>query len=997
MRKTLLSCLALVASGWIACAAVAGPMGESLDRGVIAMKTSSGVFVSWRSLTNDAKDLTFDVYRNGVKVNTTPITAGTNITDPAGTTSSTYIIVASDGTESKLTSVESDVYKRLHLDRPAAAKTPSGDTYTYTPNDCSVGDVDGDGEYEIFVKWDPSNSRDNETKGYTGKVFIDCYKLDGTKLWRIDLGPNIRAGAHYTQFMVYDFDQDGKAEMMVKTAPGTIDGQGKAVLMGTDKVTDNYVSSSGTILSGPEYLTVFNGLTGAEINTIAYNPPRTVHAQSNSGWGDNYGNRSERYLACVAYLDGADKNPSAVFCRGYYTHAYLWAVDFDGTQLKEHWLHKSTTKGQGCYGEGAHSLTVGDVDGDGCDEIVFGSASVDHDSKLLYRTGFGHGDALHLGDFDPDREGLEIFMVHEEKTTAYDSELRDARTGEVIWSAKQSGNDIGRGLIADISPTWRGHEFWPQSYYGENGSGAKANATFDCKGNYLLEKRPDCNFRIYWDGDLLDELFDGKYDSSTKVDAPHIVKRNAAMTSNANEWTFAQYNGKSCNTTKSTPCLQADIYGDWREELILWDGSNSSDLLIFSTTIESKYRVPTLMEDHNYRLAIAWQNCGYNQPPHLGYYLPDRFATEPLLKLESGRLDMSLEEGYEIEPITGSWLRADDVTATGLPAGVTLTTDPANATFTIEGTPEKAGIYKYTIKSVGGDGTTTLTGTITVTEKVDLNRVAYFTFDEINGSTITNMVYGSADIVGSPTIVDGKMNGALSLNGSDYLTQKAYDDLQMGSKDFTIEMLLKSTDDAAYIFHKGSTTSADAPGATGNWIGLEYKSGNLKFAIDDDKTKSEAAASASTYFNGEWHHIVLVRESATKSLKMYVDGQLIAQNTDNTGAINDNNELLVIGNANNSFNNAFKGCLDDLSIYHGAMSAQKVAERFAGYKQSGIEEIEFGLGEGPVRLTLVDAGTGMTVATGWGAEENVTSNAAPGVYILLTEQGRVRNVKKIVL
>lgn len=485
MRKTLLSCLALVASGGIACAAAAGPMGENLDRGVIAMKTSSGVFVSWRSLTADAKDLTFDVYRDGVKVNTEPITAGTNFSDPAGTTTSKYQIKASDGTESKLTSVEGDVYKRIHLDRPA--KDPRTNA-TYTPNDCSVGDVDGDGEYEIFVKWDPSNSHDNSESGGTGNVLIDCYKLDGTKLWRIDLGQNIRAGAHYTQFMVYDFDQDGKAEMMVKTAPGTKDGNGKDVILKGDDPTKSYINSKGHVISGPEYLTVFNGQTGAEIHTIAYNPPRTVHAQTKSGWGDDYGNRSERYLACVAYLDGQDKNPSAVFCRGYYTHAYLWAVDFDGKQLSQHWLHESTTKGQGCYGEGAHSLTVGDVDGDGKDEIVFGSASVDHDGKLLYRTGAGHGDALHLGDFDPDREGLEIFMVHEEAGSAYkwDCEFRDARTGEILWGEKQSGNDIGRGLVGNLSENWRGYEIWPGSRFVK---GTRVNATFDCKGNIVAEKR----------------------------------------------------------------------------------------------------------------------------------------------------------------------------------------------------------------------------------------------------------------------------------------------------------------------------------------------------------------------------------------------------------------------------------------------------------------------------------------------------------------------------
>ena len=1022
MRKILLSCLALAASGGIAYAASAGPMGENLDRGVIAMKTSSGVFVSWRSLTADANDLTFDVYRDGVKVNDAPITGGTNITDPAGTTSSKYKIVASDGSQSKETAVEGNVYKRIHLDRPADGTDPKGETYTYSPNDCSVGDVDGDGVYEIFVKWDPSNSKDNSqvlggddgfggkfTSGYTGNVYIDCYRLDGTKLWRIDLGHNIRAGAHYTQFMVYDFDRDGKAEMMVKTAPGTIDSNGKAVLMGSDKVTDDYRGTSGktqgVIIKGSEYLTVFDGLTGAEIHTIAYNPSRSVHAQSDSGWGDNYGNRSERYLACVAYLDGQDKNPSAVFCRGYYTHAYLWAVDFDGSQLKEHWIHKSTTKGQGCYGEGAHSLTVGDVDGDGKDEIVFGAASVDHDGKLLYRTGAGHGDALHLGDFDPDREGLEIFMVHEEKSSAYkwDCEFRDAKTGEIIWGEKQSGNDIGRGLVGDFSENWRGYECWPGSRYV---SGTRVNATFDCKGNVVVnEKVPPSNFRIYWDGDLLDEFFDGRFEKTTKGYNPRVTKRNATGTGDSNTWNFNTYQAYACNTTKATPCLQADILGDWREELILWDGSTSSDLLIFSTTIASKYRVPTLMEDHNYRLAIAWQNCAYNQPPHLGYYLPDRFSTDARIKVTSGTPTQSMELGKPFKTVEGTFELCNEVQATGLPAGVTITVDKAAGTFTISGTPEAIGSYKFTVTTVGGDGTASIEGTITVTAPVVLTEVAHFTFDEMS-STVTNLKHGAADVKGTPSLVDGVYGKAISFNGeSDYLEQAAYPEIQMNYNDFTLEFWFNSTDDNAYIFHKGSINNKTA-GTTGHWIGIELKvdkngNSNLYFAIDDNDEeggKSQCTlAGADKYFKGEWHHLVCTRDYTAKSLCIYVDGTLVASAADKTGAIKDNNEPLCLGNVNVDHNNFYKGLMDDLHIYHGAMPADMVKERYEAVTESGIEDIEYGLGEGPIHHTLIDARTGMTVASAWGAEENVTAGAQPGVYILVTEQGRTREIKKIVL
>ncbi|MDE6377497.1 MAG: Por secretion system protein, partial [Duncaniella sp.] len=458
----------------------------------------------------------------------------------------------------------------------------------------------------------PSNSHDNSQNGATSNVYIDCYKLDGTKLWRVDLGPNIRAGAHYTQYLVYDFDGDGKAEMAVKTAPGTKDGKGNNVILGNDDPTKKYANSNGHVISGPEYLTVFDGQTGAERATVYYEPKRDI--LTGSQWGDcetvtrndNY-NRPERYLACVAYLDGDNATPSIVMCRGYYSAAYVCAWKFDGTKLTKKWMHESTTKGAGLYGEGAHSITVGDVDNDGCDEIIFGSAALDHDGSLLHRTHGGHGDALHLGDFCPDRPGLEVFMVHEETNTAFpfDASLRDAKTGEIIWSAKNSKNDIGRGIAGAFIPSIRGYQFqfadWTNTYTTtDNGKTVtKArNGVFDIDGNRLSESASDMNFRIYWDGDLFDETFDGRYSSTNGGCSPRVGKPKSDYTKG---WDYTSIGSglsvRSCNTTKATPNLQADIFGDWREEIILWDGDNSSDLLIFSTTIPSKYRIPTLMED----------------------------------------------------------------------------------------------------------------------------------------------------------------------------------------------------------------------------------------------------------------------------------------------------------------------------------------------------------------------------------------------------------------
>lgn len=620
---------------------------ERLDRGVIALPAQDeGIFVSWRLLGTDAKGTTFDLLRDGKT-----IAKGlkvTNYTDKKGTATSRYSVVTHPTSDiSPLTSDEvtpwPDLYRSIPLDRPEGGTTPDGRSYQYRPNDCSAGDVDGDGQYELFLKWDPSNAHDNSHDGYTGDVIIDCLKLDGTKLWRINLGRNIRAGAHYTQFMVYDFDRDGHAELICKTAPGSIDGTGRYVteaaddadIRGADNQAD-YRNERGRILSGPEYLTVFDGQTGRAIHTIYYRPNRAfgfggAANYDKEGWGDrgNPGNRGERFLAGVAWLDGPNNKPSAVMCRGYYTPSHLWAVDFNGKKLSTKWLHASTTPHdyyvidrQGrqtwyhdlkatAFGQGAHSLSVGDVDGDGCDEITYGSAAINNDGTLLYSTGLGHGDALHLSDLDPDRPGLEVFMVHESRP--YGADLRDARTGERLWYETAS-DDTGRGVAADIDGKHRGFEYWH----------IFNRAVRDIKGNVISDQLPSCNFRIYWDGDLQDELlanrgrpyfgsFIEKWDGKKAVPLPF---------SNGQHF-YDMGHSASCNWTKATPCLQADLFGDWREEVILWDSSDAAHLNIFTTNIPTTYAVPTLMHDNIYRLSVAWQNTAYNQPPHLGYYLPD--------------------------------------------------------------------------------------------------------------------------------------------------------------------------------------------------------------------------------------------------------------------------------------------------------------------------------------------------------------------------------------
>ena len=641
---------------------------ENLDRGFVCINTSAtSSFLSWRLLGSDDAHTSFLIMKDGTVVGDT-IRNATSIRMASNTTTEFQLVTLNNGTPIdtiKPVSFNKIGYHLLQLDRPAAGRNAEGD-YTYTPNDCSVGDVDGDGQYEIIVKWDPSNSKDNSQNGYTGNVFLDCYRLfTGEKLWRIDLGVNIRAGAHYTQFLVYDFDKDGKAELICKTAPGSKDATGEYVNQVADLATirnanntKDWRNSGGRIDGGQEYLTVFEGLTGKAVHTIAYYPNRNAKAELSEAsgsfnWDDrsgkndyaNYGNRGERYLACVAYLGGKEERPSAVMCRGYYTYAYLWAVDFDGEKQKTRWLHSSdkkttyklmdangTTKtysppacssGMGrntMYANGNHNLSVGDVDNDGCDEIIWGSAAVDHDGKMLHAVGFGHGDAIHLGDMNPDRPGLELFDIHEEKGEfAWD--MHDAATGEILWKGGQQGADNGRGVAADIVTSSRGYEFW-SAYGGFDKESRNQNPFNAVTGKEVGTRKPSMNFRIYWDGDAYDELLDGT--SITKW-SPSAITNLGIFATSSSQKTFAALgmSPASCNRTKATPCLQADLFGDWREEVVWWNNNNPSQLYIVSSTTATKYRVPTLMHDHLYRMGIAWQNCAYNQPPHLGYYLPD--------------------------------------------------------------------------------------------------------------------------------------------------------------------------------------------------------------------------------------------------------------------------------------------------------------------------------------------------------------------------------------
>ncbi|MFG1652740.1 cellulose binding domain-containing protein [Micromonospora sp. NPDC049275] len=570
---------------------------EDLDRGLISVRSGSGNLVSWRLLGTETSGVSFNLYRGSTRINANPITGATSYLDSGAAAGSAYTVRAVVGGAEQAASAPAlqfgNGYLDVPLQVPAGGTTPSGESYTYSANDASVGDLNGDGTYEIVLKWDPSNAKDNSQSGYTGNVYVDAYTLTGTRLWRIDLGRNIRAGAHYTQFQVYDYDGDGRAEVAMKTADGTRSGTGQ--LIGSSSA--DYRNSGGYVLSGPEYLTMFNGQTGAILSTVNYDPPRgTV-----SSWGDSYGNRVDRFLAGTAYLDG--QRPSLIMARGYYTRAVIAAWDFRNGALTKRWTFDSNSSGNGAAaGQGNHQLSVADVDADGRQEIVYGAATIDDNGRLLYSTGNGHGDAMHVGDLDPGRAGLEVFKVDEDASKP-SSWFADARTGQILWSTPASG-DNGRGVSADIWAGSPGAESWSASVSG------LANT----RGQNVGRKPSSMNFLAWWDGDPVRELLDG-----TKIDKYGTGGETRLLTGDQ----VASNNG-----TKSTPALSGDILGDWREEVI-WRTTDSRALRIYSTPTPTSTRIHTLMHDPQYRVAIAWQNTAYNQPPHPGFFIGDGMASPP--------------------------------------------------------------------------------------------------------------------------------------------------------------------------------------------------------------------------------------------------------------------------------------------------------------------------------------------------------------------------------
>lgn len=686
------------------------------NRGLWACKDGN-VFVSWRMRATDSpKSTTYNLYADGNLVFSSKTKTNTSLaSNYANSTFSLEVLNKNGDVIDSQSGIKVDAYPYHHikLNHPGTYTLPDKDktVVTYAPYDCSAYDMDGDGAEEIIMCW---SAGEGATAAATAPPILDCLKMDGTLVWRVNLGPNILSGCRLS-FLCYDFDGDGYGELITKTAPGCKDGKGNFLSKGKAAGSNPYqssINSSGVITDGgPEWITCFNGKTGEELATVDYWPYFNIVSNwdDRSGRTDDntYGHRGNWLKSCVAYLDvNGRPKPCVVTTRGIYTYVYAAALTWDGKNLTQLWKHYSDKKGQGLYGQGAHSLTCGDVDGDGFDEVITGAACLDHNGQVLWRTGLGHGDATHLGEFDPSNPGLEYFMITEETEAAYDCALLDARTGKVLMYKAQTGGDTGRGLILDCDSTFDGAEAFEWS----NGN------IFTCKGQEFAEwhtgstNSSSINGRIFWDGDLLEEYTDrghvDKWDNVNKTWARQYTFGNNIMV----DGNKVQWGANLNNATKYNPCLQADLVGDWREESVFWTVQNGQYYLtVYTTTMASDYKLPWLRDDHTYDLAVAWEHVGYNQPPHLGYspveyYKALRNQADPTLtKHGGGSSKQTVNINEKISDYYLTWDGANTVNISwepNAPEGIYINIDQNSKNIYFSGAPTVDGMYTWTVTTV---------------------------------------------------------------------------------------------------------------------------------------------------------------------------------------------------------------------------------------------------------------------------------------------------------
>lgn len=891
---------------------------ENLNRGGFAATNPStnggGMYLSWRLLGTEPMDTKFNLYKNGEKLQEN--LENTSYIDAAGKESDVYTVAAViNGIEGEISNEFMSIKGQADSGQPSAPYAyfdipinipPAGNDYDYSANDASVGDVDGDGEYEIILKWDPSNSKDSAGSGATGEVYLDCYEYDGTQLWRIDLGRNIRAGAHYTQFQVFDYDGDGKAEVAVKTAPGSIDGKGNYVSDAgnteTIRTTDNtvsYLGSNGHVAGGPEYLTVFSGETGEALQTIDYDPP----VGNVSQWGDSKYNRSDRMLAGTAYLDGV--HPSMIFARGYYAKSVCVAYDWDGENITKRWKIDSADVSD-FSGQGNHQLSVADLDGDGKDEIIYGGAAIDDNGTLMWsaKSGgkkLGHGDALHVSDFNND--GIqEVFKVNEDSPN-WGRTLINGKTGEIIFHDKASGDD-GRGVIGNFSPKY-GVIAWDSGINARTLDGTIVNyGTLNSAGKMVsTQDNTYPNFTIFWDGDFYEEHFNG--DRISKWYDYDEANTYGSTGGFGRLWTIWNENPVSTNnSSKNNPCLQADLFGDWREEFILRHTDNTA-LRVFTSLIPTEHKLTTFMHDSQYRCAVAWQNTAYNQPPHQSYYIGED-------KTEYTQPDITVRD---LDPEIIITVKTKD----GVAAGVNVKVGDIEKPTSTDGTVSfrvPSGTYAYSVDQVGYLYTE---GSIVLAEGAE-SVSAEVLIEEVPDSTVT--VKSGDKVVSGATVTIGEQTVTTDSDG------KAVVKLRAGEHDYTVSC-------HKYIDKSGKIT-VDETNVANALIELEA----IEYAYDSDK---DTDGSQFIYSGGDGAELSFDGKGWTMTQNSTDGGRGFGAEFDTSVGGNAEIEFIYKNGAQKDSSNAWKWA--DREYTHVIEFYDAFGNVIAGlsqeYQASGVQELKY--------------------------------------------------------
>lgn len=716
------------ASSFLFC--VAGLMAqrpmERLDRSVVAQQVSGGVYINWRITSDEWYNTSYRLYRDGALIHETGLTGASNFLDVTGASTSTYTVTTVKGGVESAHSVVGSVNTKGYIEIPMRDLKALGKDSSYYLNDATAADLDGDGQMEIIIK----RLNRNWSTANTNYTFFEAYKLDGTFLWGIDVGPNITMDVEIN-IAAFDFDGDGKAEVFMRTSDNTVFGDGKSVGDRDGDGETNYrysIGGDGFMNAGPEYLSLIDGETGAELDWVYF-----IARGQSTDWGDDYGHRANKFFFGAPYLDGV--KPSIFIGRGIYTQTKMATYDVVNKKLVPRWTWTSS----GDYsGQGNHNYVVADVDGDGCDEIVWGSMCVDHNGQGLYTTALGHGDAMHVGDFDPYLKGVEVFACNE---VHFGSNLREGATGKILMR-HITPSDCGRCCAGNISNDFKGAEIWA--------GGIGASATDRIKINHFGVAE---NFTLYWDGDLLKEICDHRnFSKVTGVGYGQISK----FINYGNIETLLAADAYSCNHSKGTPCLQADLIGDWREEVIWWR-TDSMALRLYMTPYPTQQRIYTLLHDHQYRQAICWQMCAYNQPPHPSFYLGDEFPTPIPAKSTNGKL---VWKGASARWNTSAtnWMEGDD--AAGLIAGTASQVPFANGRQVLldtrgeNRTLELQGPLSPSLLMVSGTADYTLSGSGSLTGAMRM--------DKLGAGILT--LDGQHTYIGATDVWEGVlwMNGSLA-------------------------------------------------------------------------------------------------------------------------------------------------------------------------------------------------------------------------------------------